>query len=97
MLRAGILGLTVSVKSEFLAFFFQRALFLAHMDMHARVVPFFITNDIIRHETLHILCVINGLIFVLTPGSPLALPLSPTIWGEGGVRGSPPSILFRDG
>jgi hypothetical protein len=31
--------------------------------------------------------VINGLIFVLIPGSPLTLPLSPTIGGEELKRG----------
>jgi len=34
--------------------------------------------------------------FVLTPGSPLTLPLSPTIGGEDGVRGRPLSTPFRD-
>jgi hypothetical protein len=55
------------------------------------------SHPIVNRDLLEYPSDINGLIFVLTPGSPLTLPLSPTIVGEGGVRGSPPSILFRDG
>jgi hypothetical protein len=35
-------------------------------------------------------------IFVLTRTNPLTLTLSPNPGGEGRVRGSDPSILFRD-
>jgi hypothetical protein len=43
--------LAVSVKGEFLAFLFQDTFSLANTNIHARVIPFFVTYDIMGHGT----------------------------------------------
>jgi hypothetical protein len=44
--------LAVSVKGEFLAFLFQDTFSLANTNIHARVIPFFVTYDIMGHGPL---------------------------------------------
>jgi hypothetical protein len=55
---AGIPDLSVFVKGEFLALFFQGALFFANMNMDAGVIPFFVTNDIMGHDH-SLMCSLN--------------------------------------
>jgi hypothetical protein len=45
--------LCVSMKSEFLALLFQSTLFLAYINVHTRVISFFVTDNIMVHEPLH--------------------------------------------
>jgi hypothetical protein len=52
LFRVGNMVLAVSVKGEFLAFLFQCAFFLANTNIHARVIPFFVTYDIMGHGPL---------------------------------------------